>query len=168
MTIRKLTALLIKVISLFLLLKEVLHFSLSAISIGTYFFSFSRTRLSSDLWIAVAMLICAIAAVLLPILCIIKADWLAARIASDDETVVFPERWFHRDVLLVGIFLLGIYILVDGVTGLANILASGMRFAPEGWRPRLFAPAIRLLLGALFVFSPKTVLKITGQGAREE
>ena len=52
MTIRKLTALLIKVISLFLLLKEVLHFSLSAISIGTYFFSFSRTRLSSDLWIA--------------------------------------------------------------------------------------------------------------------
>jgi hypothetical protein len=168
MAIRKLTALLIKIISFFLFLKGVLHFSLSAISTGIYIFSSTRPENPFDLWGAVSMLIWSIGALLLPILFIVKADWLAARIANDDEKVVFPERWFHRDVLLVGIFLMGLYIVVDGVTGIANILASGMRFAPEGWRPRFFAPVIRILLGALFVCTPQTVLKITGQGAREE
>lgn len=168
MTIRKLTALLIKIIAFFLFLKGFIQFSLTSISSGIYIFSSTRTGNHFDLLVAVSMLFWSIVALLFPVLCIVKADWLAARIANDNETVKFPERWFHRDVLLVGIFLLGMYFLVDGATGIANILAGSMRFAPEGWRPRLFAPAIRLLLGALFAFSPKTVLRITGQGTREE
>lgn len=170
MTIRKLTALLIKIIAFFLFLKGFIQFSLTSISILTYLLQPSSKSGPLDISMSTCflVLICNMVTLLLPVLFIVKADWLAARIANDNETVKFPERWFHRDVLLVGIFLLGMYFLVDGATGIANILAGSMRFAPEGWRPRLFAPAIRLLLGALFAFSPKTVLRITGQGTREE